>query len=240
MKSHRSVRYKELNRVPYKEAWDYQTALHQELIERKLKNRKASPLEPVHHYLLLCEHNPVYTLGKSGSMDHLLLSEEELESSTFEFFKINRGGDITYHGPGQITGYPIFDLDDFFTDVHKYVRYLEEVVIRTIGHFGIKGERIKDFTGVWVKPEQREGPYRKICAIGVHLSRWVTMHGFALNVHPNLQHFNNIIPCGITDENKVVTSMEKETGCNITMTEVKHLLRKNFAELFEYTYSSEY
>jgi lipoyl(octanoyl) transferase len=173
-------------------------------------------------------------------MGNLLLSEDELNTQNFEFFKINRGGDITYHGPGQITGYPIFDLDDFFTDVHKYVRYLEEVIIKTIAHYGILGVRIEGYTGVWVKPEKEDDPYRKICAIGVHLSRWVTMHGFALNVQPNLKHFNNIIPCGIEDKDKVVTSIEREIDYKVSVDEVKLLLKNNFAELFEYTYLPEH
>lgn len=226
----------DLNKISYQDAWDYQTLLHRELVNRKLDNRTKDIKDAVHHYLLFCEHNPVFTLGKSGSMDHLLMDESELATGEFEFYKINRGGDITYHGPGQITGYPIFDLDEFFTDVHKYVRYLEECVIRTIAEFGIIGSRIEGYTGVWIKSENKHRPDRKICAIGVHLSRWVTMHGFALNVSPNLVHFDRIVPCGIKDKNMQVTSIEHETNTPVSIEDVKFLLKKNFRDLFEFEY----
>lgn len=178
----------------------------------------------------------MYTLGKSGSLDHLLLNEQELDKEGFTFYKINRGGDITYHGPGQIVGYPIFDLDCFFTDVHKYVRYLEEAVIRTLRDYGIEGRREQGFTGVWLAATDNQ-PKRKICAIGVHLSRWVTMHGFAFNVNTQLSHFENIIPCGINDDDKSVTSMSKELNKVIDIAEVKHKLKNHFAQLFEFEFT---
>ena len=231
------VQFKDLGRVAYAEAWDYQTQLHDEVKSRKIKNRrnreKPEEQEAIQHYLLFCEHPPVYTLGKSGSVDHLLLSESELEAEGFSFFKINRGGDITYHGPGQIVGYPIFDLDHFFTDVHKYVRILEEAVIRTIAEYGIEGKRFKGYTGVWIDPVSG-GPKRKICAIGVHLSRWVTINGFAFNVNSNLDHFKNIVPCGIADEDKVVTSLSKELGEKVPIEEVKERVLFHLSDLFSF------
>jgi len=166
-------------------------------------------------------------------MDHLLLDQDALEKNSIEFFKINRGGDITYHGPGQITGYPIFDLDHFFTDVHRYVRTLEECVIRTLDHYGIEGTRLPDYTGVWVGNGKNK---RKICAIGVHLSRWVTMHGFAFNVNTDLSYFEHIVPCGIDEEGLSVTSLSKELGAEADMPEVKHLLKESFAEVFNLSY----
>ena len=252
------VIYQDMGRISYKDAWDYQFTLQKSLIEHKLNARKlaeAGDLPPSvfepnfdekqKHYLLFCEHNPVYTLGKSGSDTHLLLNETELAAEGVEFFKINRGGDITYHGPGQITGYPILDLDCFFTDVHKYVRYLEEAVIRTIAEYGLVGIRIQGYTGVWLEnlpksPNYTEGgkSYRKICAIGVHLSRWVTMHGFAFNVNTDLKYFNNIIPCGIVDEDKAVTSLAAELGRKIDVEEVKMKLKAHYADLFQFQYSS--
>ncbi len=238
------VQYQDLGKISYKDAWDYQFILQKEVIDAKLAARKQlaevgeEQLEeyvPLHH-LLFCEHNPVYTLGKSGSIDHLLYNETQLAENGIEFFKINRGGDITYHGPGQITGYPIFDLDYFFTDVHKYVRYLEETVIRTLAEYGIEGTRIKEFTGVWLEGTDTL-PKRKICAIGVHLSRWVTMHGFAFNVNTDLKYFNNIIPCGINDEDKTVTSLAVELGKKIDVEEVKAKLKIHFSELFGFEFA---
>lgn len=230
------VYFKDLGRIAYREAWDLQQRLHHELVQRKRYNWQAKEsgwsLEPLHHYLLFCEHPPVYTLGRSGSMNHLLLDETLLKEKGIEFFKINRGGDITYHGPGQIVGYPIFDLDDFFTDVHQYVRYLEEAVIRTLAEYGLEGTRIKEYTGVWL-PATPVLPARKICAIGVHLSRWVTMHGFAFNVNTQLGYFQHIIPCGIRDQNKAVTSLATELGRELDLAEVKGKLKKHFAELFD-------
>ncbi|MEZ5044263.1 MAG: lipoyl(octanoyl) transferase LipB [Saprospiraceae bacterium] len=229
------VIFKDLGLVRYQDAWDYQTRLLKDLVENKMANRKRKEQNlvpwPQKHHLLFCEHPPVYTLGKSGSFDHLLLSESELEAQGFEFFKINRGGDITYHGPGQIVGYPIFDLDCFFTDVHKYVRYLEEAVILTLADFGVEGTREPGYTGVWL-PEKEGQPKRKICAIGVHLSRWVTMHGFAFNINTNLQHFQHIIPCGIQDEDKTVTSLAQELKAAVDLSHVKQTLKLHFAHLF--------
>ncbi len=229
------VKFKDLGLIDYQTAWDYQTELHKQVVDRKLENRQrkkdGQPTLSLLHHLLFCEHPPVYTLGKSGSLDHLLLKEEELSDGGFTFYKINRGGDITYHGPGQIVGYPILDLDGFFNDVHKYVRYLEEAVIRTLADFGIEAGREEGYTGVWL-PEMDTQPKRKICAIGVHLSRWVTMHGFAFNVNTQLQHFENIIPCGIQEEDKAVTSMAKELGRPMDLSLVKEKLRQHFAQLF--------
>lgn len=233
------VYYIDLGRVSYRKAWDLQQSLLQELVDRKLENRRrlkeGEQALPIHHYLIFCEHPPVYTLGKSGSVDHLLLKEEELTAAGFEYFKINRGGDITYHGPGQVVGYPIFDLDEFFTDVHRYVRYLEEVVIRTLAEYGLEGIRIKGYTGVWLAGKSGEKA-RKICAIGVHLSRWVTMHGFAFNINTQLSHFNNIVPCGIQEDDKEVTSLARELGREISLDEVKDKLKAHFRSLFSFTY----
>ena len=232
------VVFQDLGLISYKDAWEYQAEKLKELVDRKLSNRKLAPghQEEQIHYLLFCEHPPVYTLGKSGSMSHLLLDEEGLAREGFEFFKINRGGDITYHGPGQIVGYPIFDLDCFFTDVHKYVRFLEEAVILTIAEYGLKGKREKGYTGVWLEGN-RQQPKRKICAIGVHLSRWVTMHGFAFNINTQLSHFDNIIPCGIDDKDKDVTSLARELGGEVSIDEVKGKLRQHFASLFGFEFT---
>lgn len=233
------VIFQDLELIRYADAWAYQEELLNELVTTKLNNRtleqegKSHVLQP--HYLLFCEHPPVFTLGKSGSMSNLLLNESQLEQQGFEFFKINRGGDITYHGPGQIVGYPIFDLDCFFTDVHRYVRYLEEAVIRTLATYGIAATRETGYSGVWLEPKGSL-PKRKICAIGVHLRRWVTMHGFAFNVNTNLTHFQHIIPCGIDDPDKDVTSMEKELGYPVDMEEVKARLKQEFATLFEFEF----
>jgi lipoyl(octanoyl) transferase len=213
----------------YQEVWDWQKHLQQKLIVDKRKEIKGRP-----NYLLLCEHAPVYTLGKSGSMDHLKLNNDELERGNMEFFKINRGGDITFHGPGQITGYPIFNLDYFYHDLHRFVRDIEEVVIRTLADFDIVGGRISEFTGVWIDIDSPAK--RKICAIGVHMSRWVSMHGFALNVSTDLSYFDNIIPCGIIDEDKSVTSISQELGTNITPAVVKPLLKAHFADVFGFNY----
>lgn len=233
------VTYQYLGLKDYQAAWDYQTLLKNEVVARKLKNRHLKPDDPAFespkHYLLFCHHPPVYTLGKSGSMDNLLLNEVELQAASIDFYKINRGGDITYHGPGQIIGYPIFDMDLFFTDIHKYVRFLEEVIIRTLADYDIIGTRIDGFTGVWIK-DKNGGPNRKICAIGVHLSRWVTMHGFAFNVNTNLKYFDYIVPCGINDEDKTVTSLAKEIGKEVDMPQVMERLKFHFAELFEFEF----
>lgn len=236
------VIYQDLGRISYKKAWDYQQERLRELIDRKLSNRNLQPYDPdfsaYRHYLLFCDHPHVYTLGKSGSPDHLLLNEQQLEEHGIEFFKINRGGDITYHGPGQIVGYPIFDLDRFFTDVHKYVRFLEEAVIRTLAEYGLTATRHAGYTGVWLAGDA-DRPERKICAIGVHLSRWVTLHGFAFNVNSDLSYFKNIIPCGINEEDKDVTSLAAELGRKIDINETKRILKKHFQELFEFVYAEE-
>lgn len=218
--------------MPYSEAWRLQESVVQELIERKVRNRHLpdAQKEPVHHYFIFCEHPHVYTLGRNGDESNLLLDEEGLKAHQASFFKINRGGDITYHGFGQIVGYPIFDLDDFFTDIGRYVRYIEEAVIRTLKHYGIVAERMQGFAGVWLEANTPRA--RKICAIGVHLSRWVTMHGFAFNINTDLAYFANIVPCGITD--KGVTSLAKELGREIPLQEVKTILLHEFSTLFEF------
>jgi len=235
----KKVEFQDIGEMSYQEAWDYQTGLHNEVKNAKLERRHWTPEEQAKadkkNYLVFCEHPPVYTLGKSGSIDHLLLNEKELEEKNIEFFKINRGGDITFHGRGQIVGYPIFDLDEFFTDVHKYVRFLEEAIIRTLADFGVEAGREEGFTGVWL-PANEKQPKRKICAIGVHLSRWVTMHGFAFNVNTDLNYFNYIIPCGIDDADKEVTSLEAEIGKKVDLYKIKICLKKHFAELFEFEY----
>lgn len=218
-------------RISYQEAWERQTQLHNEVKQIKIDNRRNGTSIPQKHYLIFCEHPPVYTLGKSGKMDNLLLSEKELSEQNIDFYKINRGGDITFHGPGQIVAYPIFDLDEFFTDVHKYVRFLEEAVIRVLKKYDIKADRIKGFTGVWLQANANQ-KLRKICAIGVHLSRWVTMHGLAFNINTELDYFNNIVPCGIEDEDKEVCSLQSEIGRLINYQAVKEELKKEFEELF--------
>ena len=240
---HQEVVFKDLGLIPYAEAWEIQTRIHQELITRKTAYRQAGnsglPQPPPQHTLLFCEHPPVYTLGKSGSLSNLLLTEQELRHEGIEFFKINRGGDITYHGPGQIVGYPIFDMEYFFTDVHRYVRYLEEGVMRTLAEYGLESMRVPGYTGVWL-PASMGRPDRKICAIGVHMSRWVTLHGFAFNIQPRLEHFSHIIPCGIQEEDKSVTSLAIELGATLDMEEVKTRLLRHFAELFGFDYAKEY
>ncbi len=230
------VQCQDLGSISYEKAWDYQRSLMQQLADIKLQNRtllaEEKPLIVQKHFLLFCEHPHVYTLGKTGSMEHLLLNEKELEAKKIEFFKINRGGDITYHGPGQIVAYPIFDLDCFFTDLHKYVRFLEEVIIRTLADYGIEGDRVAGFTGVWILPKDG-APKRKICAIGVHMSRWITMHGFAFNVNNDLQYFDYIVPCGIQDDDKTLTSLSKELGYSPDIEEVKNKIKIHFAQLFD-------
>lgn len=226
----RKVVFNDLGLIDYKKCWDFQEQLFKELIDRKVRNRDLVVKEPVKHYLLFCEHPHVYTLGKSGSESHLLINEQQLAEKKATFYKINRGGDITYHGPGQIVGYPILDLDHFFTDIHKYLRYLEEAIILTLAEYGIEAGRVEGLTGVWIDGHEPEKA-RKICAMGVRASRWVTMHGFAFNVNANLEYFGNIVPCGIDD--KAVTSMEKELGRAIDMSEVKEKIKKHLSQLFE-------
>lgn len=235
------VHFQNLGKLNYQDAWDYQTGLHRNLVDNKLANKGVEPTE-LHqkHYFLVVEHPPVYTLGKSGSLENLLLNEQELQTRKIQYFPINRGGDITYHGPGQIVGYPILDLECFFTDVHRYVRNLEEMIIRTLADFDVEAGRIKDYTGVWCAPKTTEaegtefwGKHRKICAIGVHLSRWVTLHGFAFNVNTSLEYFNYIVPCGIAEADKTVTSLERELGRPVEMPVVHQILKKHFCDIFE-------
>lgn len=225
------VQFQDLGLIDYKEAWDYQEEVFKYNIDAKIENRKADKTvtETINH-LLFCEHPHVYTLGKSGDESHLLLSEALLKQKGATYYKINRGGDITYHGPGQIVGYPILDLDYFFTDIHKYLRYLEEMIILTLAEYGIEAGRYEGYTGVWLDADNPLKA-RKICAMGVRCSRWVTMHGFAFNINANLDYFNNIVPCGITD--KQVTSMQKELNREIDVNEVKEKLKNHFLKLFE-------
>ncbi|WP_315029030.1 lipoyl(octanoyl) transferase LipB [Capnocytophaga leadbetteri] len=220
---------KDLGHKDYKETWDYQESLFEEIVELKRKNRAENTDLPTPNYFLFVEHPHVYTLGKSGHMENLLIDEAALAKKGATFYKINRGGDITYHGPGQIVGYPIIDLENFFTDIHKYLRSLEEVIIRTLADYGIKGERSEGETGVWLDVGT---PFaRKICAMGVRASRWVTMHGFALNVNTDLGYFDNIIPCGI--RGKAVTSLNVELSKEkVDTEEVKRYILKHFEEIF--------
>ena len=237
------VIYEDLGRIDYQEAWDYQTARHNEVKGEKweIRHLPKEELDQIakKHFLILCEHPPVYTLGKSGSLEHLLLNEEGLKQKGIDFYKINRGGDITFHGPGQIVGYPIFDMDGFYNDVHKYVRDLEEVIIRTLAEVGIESVREEGFTGVWLEATKSK-PKRKICAIGVHMSRWVTLHGFAFNVNTDLNYFSYIVPCGIADKDKVVTSLEAELGKKVDIAEIKTILKKHFATLFGFEYKQDF
>ena len=240
------VIFKDLGIIEYKSAWDYQETLLNENVKIKSAIRNGqpaiestiqdsqftfhdSPLTTT-NYFLLCEHPPVYTLGKSGKKENVLMNDDELAANDIAFFNTNRGGDITFHGPQQIVGYPILDLEKYYTDIGKYLRNLEEMVILTLAEYGIKGGRSKGETGVWID-EDIPGRERKICAIGVRCSRWITMHGFALNVNTDLGYFDNIIPCGI--QNKQVTSIEKELGHAVNYSEVKEKLKKNFEKIFE-------
>lgn len=216
----------------YQEAWDFQEKLFKETVDQKIANRKLPEAEQVEtkNYLIFCEHPHVYTLGKSGDENHLLANEAFLKKKEATFYKINRGGDITYHGPGQIVGYPILDLDHFFTDIHKYLRFLEEAVILTLKDYGIESGRVEGLTGVWLDGDD-DKKARKICALGVKSSRWVTMHGFAFNINTNLEYFNYIVPCGIQD--KAVTSLQKELGREIDIKEVEEKLKGHLAHTFE-------
>ena len=223
------VEFQDWGMIDYQEAWDKQEALFTEIVNIKSANRTNNTENSTKNYLIFCEHPAVYTLGKSGKMEHLLLDEKGLLDNHARFYKINRGGDITYHGPGQLVGYPILNLDYFFTDIHKYLRLLEEAVILTLADYKITAGRSEGQTGVWL---ESDNPFkaRKICAMGVRCSRWVTMHGFAFNVNTNLAHFKNIIPCGIDD--KAVTSMEAELGEKVNIESVKLKLIQHLAELF--------
>ena len=229
----RKVLFTDVGLMDYKECWDYQEKLFKGIIDTKISNRTKEDdvLVTPKNYLLFVEHPHVYTLGKSGEEEHLLATPESLLAQQATFYKINRGGDITYHGPGQIVGYPLFDLDQFFTDIHKYVRYLEEAIIVTLNEYGIAASRIDGLTGVWLD-EDKPSKARKIAALGVKCSRWVTMHGFAFNVNTDLSYFGNIVPCGIQD--KAVTSMEKELGRKLDMEDVKARLLTNLANLFDF------
>lgn len=226
----KQVKFIDLGLMDYKDAWDYQQTLFDEIVEIKNKNRKNNTKSITPNYFLFVEHPNVYTLGKSGNISNLLINENQLKSKNASFYKINRGGDITYHGPGQIVVYPILDLENFFTDIHQYLRFLEETVINTLKIYGLKGERNSGKTGVWLDINT---PFpRKICAMGVRASRWVTMHGFALNVNVNLDYFNNIIPCGLT--NNIVTSLSKELNNNyIDLNRVKDDLKNSFSKTFK-------
>lgn len=244
-----SVQFEDLGNMPYKQAWDYQESLLKKNLDVKAELRLVtdsrepivdsvshslltthhSPLTTQHH-LLFVEHPPVYTLGKSGHIENILISEEERAAKGIEYYPTNRGGDITFHGPQQIVGYPILDLEKFETDIGKYLRKLEEIIILTMADYGLKGERSKGETGVWLDPDVK-GKERKICAMGVRCSRWITMHGFAFNVNTDLNYFNYIIPCGI--ENKQVTSLEKELGHKVDFAEAKERVKQNFEKVFD-------
>jgi len=229
------ITFKDLGNVEYKEAWDYQTELFQHSVNLKLQARKEEKEALPENFLLFCEHPHVYTLGKSGSKENLIYTEAQLKEKEISFYRNNRGGDITYHGPGQIVGYPILDLDQFFTDVHLYMRKLEEAVVKTIADYGLVGDRLQGSTGVWLDVDDPE-KVRKICAMGVKMSRWITMHGFAFNVNTDLNYFKGIIPCGIDD--KAVTSLQTEIGKRLDIDEVKNKLKYYFAQEFEATYSN--
>ncbi len=228
----KQVLFKDIGLMDYKACWEYQENLFNETISQKIANRNSEPEHQIEtkNHLLFVEHPHVYTLGKSGNQSHLLINENQLEEKNATYYKINRGGDITYHGPGQLVGYPILDLDHFFTDIHKYLRLLEETIILTLDEYGIKAGRSKGETGVWLD-EDNAFKARKICAMGVRCSRWVTMHGWGFNVNSDLDFFKNIIPCGIQD--KAVTSLNKELGHDVDMPEIKEKLKKHFSTLFE-------
>ena len=224
-----NVFFIDIGLVDYKKAWDFQEKLFNKTLSIKSKNKKEATSNKTENHLIFCEHPHVYTLGKSGKQENLLVNEEYLKSRGASFYKTNRGGDITYHGPGQIVGYPIFDLDNFFHDIHKYLRLLEEGVILTLKEYGVNGERSDGETGVWLDVGMPSA--RKICALGVKASRWVTMHGFAFNINTDLSYFENIIPCGIVGKN--VTSLEQEIGRKVDIEKVKEQLKKNIELSFE-------
>jgi lipoyl(octanoyl) transferase len=227
----KQIYFRDLGVIPYQDAWDYQEQLLQQNLDVKQERRNdPDSRKQTTHYLLFCEHPPVYTLGKSGHMENVLISEEERGKRGITFYKTNRGGDITFHGLQQVVGYPILDLEDFYTDIGKYLRNLEEVIIGVMKHYGLTGERSPGETGVWLDPGVK-GKERKICAMGVRCSRWITMHGFAFNVNTDLDYFSHIIPCGITD--KQVTSLEKELGRKVDLEEVKLLLKEEFGRVFD-------
>lgn len=229
-----NVEFQDLGLIDYKKCWDYQTELFQKTVQQKILNRKNPEKKKItKNYLLFCEHPHVYTLGKSGDENNLLINESFLKKKNASYYEINRGGDITYHGPGQLVVYPIFDLDHFFTDIHKYLRFLEESVIITLKEYGISSGRVKGLTGVWLdggKPSER-----KICALGVKSSRWVTMHGIGFNVNTDLDYFNYIVPCGIED--KQVTSVSKELKTKVDFQEIKTKLKINMANVFDFDFN---
>ena len=227
--TNKEVLFTDWGLIDYQQAWDQQEALLNETVAVKTENRVNGTSKPTPNHLIFCEHPHVYTLGKSGHPENLLLDETGLKEKKATYYKINRGGDITYHGPGQIVGYPILDLDNFFTDIHLYLRTLEEAVILTLKDYGIVAGRYPGYTGVWLDADNEKA--RKICAMGVRCSRWVTMHGFAFNVNVDLDYFKNIVPCGIDD--KAVTSLEAELGFKPDFEEVKTKLTTHIADLFE-------
>ncbi|PWL24532.1 MAG: lipoyl(octanoyl) transferase [Fluviicola sp. XM-24bin1] len=229
------VHYRDLGLIDYKEAWDYQEKLFKGTIDQKIRIRNGESDTPTEHYMLFCQHPHVYTLGKSGDKENLLLDDAGLREHHATYYEINRGGDITYHGPGQLVVYPILDLDHFFTDIHKYMRYLEEAVIQTLAEYGIESGRVGGLTGVWIEGETERA--RKICAMGVKSSRWVTMHGIGFNVNSDLSYFSHIIPCGIDD--KAVTSMEQELGKPLDLVEVSNVLKEKLAAQFGFSYHLE-
>ncbi len=231
-----NVQFQDWGMIDYKEAWDKQESYFAATLKIKSDNRTNNTTIPTENFLIFCEHPHVYTLGKSGKQENLLLDEEGLKNAAATYYRINRGGDITYHGPGQLVGYPIIDLDYFFTDIHKYLRLLEDAIINTLKKYGIESGRIAGLTGVWLDIDDMSKA-RKICALGVRCSRWVTMHGFAFNVNTNLNYFNNIIPCGIDD--KDVTSMERELGRKVDFEEVKSILKNEIAILFDMNFISK-
>ena len=228
----KTVAFRDLGCMDYQEAWTYQENLFAAIVVQKIQNRNLPEDQQTTtpNYLLFVEHPHVYTLGKSGKPEHLLLDATGLEAHAATYYKINRGGDITYHGPGQLVGYPILDLDHFFTDIHRYLRYLEEAIILTLAEYGVQAGRIEGLTGVWLDHDTLKNP-RKICALGVKSSRWVTMHGFAFNVNVDLSYFGHIVPCGIDD--KAVTSLHLELGRPVDVQEVKEKVKKHLAALFE-------
>ena len=219
---------RDIGKSSFSDAWQYQEEIFKKTIDQKIENRSSKSKIETENFLIITEHNPVYTIGKSGDISNLLLNDNEMKTEGIEFYKINRGGDITYHGPGQIMGYPIIDLDNFFTDINLYLRKLEEVIINTLKSYDLRGFTIKGETGVWVK--DNNGLSKKVCAFGIRASRWVTMHGFSFNVNPELNYFKNIIPCGIKD--KGVTSVSELKNSNIEMNQIKQILYKNFAKSF--------
>jgi len=225
----KKVVFQDWGQVDYQEAWKRQEELFDATVAQKIANRTNDTAVPTKNYLVFVEHPHVYTLGKSGKPEHLLLDEEGLKENDATYYKINRGGDITYHGPGQLVGYPILDLDNFFTDIHLYLRTLEDAIILTLADYGVIGGRYPGYTGVWIDADNEKA--RKICAMGVRSSRWVTMHGFALNINSKLNYFNNIVPCGIED--KAVTSLEQELGKEQDIEEVKTRLKQHLAKVFQ-------